>query len=275
MSEFTRFTKENSEKQLSNNEIKEHLLGMLTEFAKFCDKNGLRYYLSGGTLLGAIRHKGFIPWDDDVDLMMPRKDYEKLLYLWQDDRYCLLSCEKNRDYNTPFARIWDTTTKLRWIVLNEKEIGIFMDIFPIDGFPKGDLRTKIHLLHIKILRSLVNVAVREKFLENEKFRSIKLILRKLFRQSGNHYAQRLNVVAKKYKCDSCQYIGVKTTTVHLFQEKTPKEVYEETIYLDFECLKLPAPAGYDIYLKNLYGDYMVLPPEKDRYSEHQFIITYR
>ena len=103
MSEVTRFKKENTEKQLSNSEIKEHLLEMLVEFAEFCDKNGLRYYLSGGTLLGAVRHKGFIPWDDDVDLMMPRKDYENLLYLWHDDRYCLSSCEKNRDYYNKIA----------------------------------------------------------------------------------------------------------------------------------------------------------------------------
>lgn len=233
MSEVTRFKKENTEKQLSNSEIKEHLLEMLVEFAEFCDKNGLRYYLSGGTLLGAVRHKGFIPWDDDVDLMMPRKDYENLLYLWHDDRYCLSSCEKNRDYNTPFARIWDTTTKLRWTVINEKEIGVFMDIFPLDGFPTGDLQTKIHLMRIKMLRSLVNAEVRQKFLKNEKFRLIKLLLRKLFRKSGNHYAQRLNVVAKKYKFESCQYVGVKTTTVHLFREKNPKSIYSETVYLPF------------------------------------------
>ena len=272
MSEVTRFKKENTEKQLSNSEIKEHLLEMLVEFAEFCDKNGLRYYLSGGTLLGAVRHKGFIPWDDDVDLMMPRKDYENLLYLWHDDRYCLSSCEKNRDYNTPFARIWDTTTKLRWTVINEKEIGVFMDIFPLDGFPTGDLQTKIHLMRIKMLRSLVNAEVRQKFLKNEKFRLIKLLLRKLFRKSGNHYAQRLNVVAKKYKFESCQYVGVKTTTVHLFREKNPKSIYSETVYLPFEHLFLPVPVGYNKYRTHLYGDYMQLPPENERHSKHEFVI---
>lgn len=85
---------------------------------------------------------------------------------------------------------------MRWTVINEKEIGVFMDIFPLDGFPTGDLQTKIHLMRIKMLRSLVNAEVRQKFLKNEKFRLIKLLLRKLFRKSGNHYAQRLNVVAK-------------------------------------------------------------------------------
>lgn len=95
----------------------------------------------------------------DADIAKQMKEY-----LWHDDRYCLSSCEKNRDYNTPFARIWDTTTKLRWTVINEKEIGVFMDIFPLDGFPTGDLQTKIHLMRIKMLRSLVNAEVKLRLL---------------------------------------------------------------------------------------------------------------
>ena len=146
-----------------------------------------------------------------------------------------------------------------------------MDIFPLDGFPTGDLQTKIHLMRIKMLRSLVNAEVRQKFLKNEKFRLIKLLLRKLFRKSGNHYAQRLNVVAKKYKFESCQYVGVKTTTVHLFREKNPKSIYSETVYLPFEHLFLPVPVGYNKYLTHLYGDYMQLPPENERHSKHEFV----
>ena len=97
---------ENMGNQLNTKEIQNVCLEIMEEFDRFANEHHLRYYLAGGTLLGAVRHGGFIPWDDDVDLMMPRSDYEQLINLYQDNRYILSCCEKDPSYGTPFARLW-------------------------------------------------------------------------------------------------------------------------------------------------------------------------
>ena len=259
-------------KELNCREIQERCLEILRAFDAYAQKNGLTYYLAGGTLLGAVRHKGFIPWDDDVDLMMPRKDYEKLIHSFQHEQYRVDSCETNSQYATPFARIWDTHTALQWEVVNDFPIGVFIDIFPIDGYPEGDLPFQLHVRRLKLQRAKINSAIRTKLRDDEKYHSIKKILKKVWNKSGNTYAKELNQIAQKYPYDACNYVGDTTTTVHIFKERNPKKLYAKTVYLPFEDMQLPAPVGYDVYLKHLYGDYMQLPPEDKRVTEHMFKI---
>ncbi len=255
-------------------EIQNCSLAMLEFFDTFAKENHLTYYLSGGTLLGAIRHKGFIPWDDDVDLMMPRGDYERLIELFGNERYKISCCEKDEDYITPYARVWDSMTTVKFQSVNNKQIGVFLDIFPIDGFPAGKYRTMLHLLRIKFLNVKLNCSARRAFVENEKYVPIKKILGLFVKKNGNYYARKLSCLAKKYDYASCAYVGVNTSPIHLSREKNSKDGYAETIEVPFEHLMLPAPVGYDVYLKQLYGDYMQLPPEEKRYSIHTFEVEF-
>ena len=257
---------------METKEIQNDCLEVLRAFDLYAKNNNLKYYMAGGTLLGAVRHQGFIPWDDDVDLMMPRKDYEFLIHHFHNDRYEISSCETDGTYHTPFARVWDKQTRIEWKTVCEKEIGVFIDVFPMDGFPDGNIMTYVHLWHLKFYRALVNSSIREKFLPHEKYLWCKRIMKKVFRRSGNYYSQKLNRVAQKYDYDKCSYVGVKTTSLHLFREKNSKEIFQKVIYLPFEDMELPSPVGYDVYLKHLYGNYRVLPPEEQRHSEHEFVI---
>ena len=119
--------------KLTCKEIQSHCVEMLRYFDAYATSQNITYYLSGGTLLGAVRHQGFIPWDDDVDLMLPRKDYERLIHDFDGgERYEIISCETNDEYGTPFARIWDKRTALKWTSSREVPIGVFIDLFPID-----------------------------------------------------------------------------------------------------------------------------------------------
>lgn len=264
-------------KELTITEIQQHSLEMLAFFDAFAKENGLSYYLSGGTLLGAVRHKGFIPWDDDVDLMMPRPDYERMLKLFQNGRYHLSACETESDYHSAQARVWDTQTTMTWDKLHsrEKPLGIFIDIFPIDGFPSNEMLSKLHLLRVKFERAKNSVVVKDAPGDKEKYVFLKKILAAFVRKSGNTYVKNLNALAKRYRYKDCDYVGVKCTVAHLFRERNSKEIFAETIYLPFHDMMLPAPSGYDAYLRHLYGDYMKLPPENQRVSTHNIHFYWR
>ncbi len=276
MNKVKRTTKSDYGEPVSVEECRKIHLKMLGSLADFCEDNNLQYYLSGGTLLGAVRHQGFIPWDDDMDLMMPREDYIQLIQHFSSDRYILSCCEKDPEYYSPNARVWDATTILHWDTIEEKEIGAFIDIFPIDGFPTSRLLTDLHLIRLRVLVAKKNVAKKIVFPKGERYHYSKIVLKHLLRKTGNYYANHINRLAQKYKFSSCDYVGVKTTSPHLFREKNSKDIIRETVMLPFENLILPAPCGYDVYLSHLYGnDYMCLPsPEKQR-SDHEFKIYWR
>ena len=260
---------------LNTKEIQELGIQILEVFHQFCKENQLTYYMAGGTLLGAVRHKGFIPWDDDIDLMMPRPDYEKMIRLFHHDRYRVDSCETNPDYATPFARVWDTQTFLRWDIVKEIPLGVFIDIFPIDGYPEDEKICKMHMNVLKFRKAQINSVIRKGYIEGEKYQGVKKYLKYVWRKSANEYARLMNQTGKKYAFSSCDYVGVTTTTAHIFKERNPKTIFQETVYLPFQHLELPAPSGYDVYLKHLYGNYMQLPPPEQRVSTHDFKIYWR
>ncbi len=259
-------------KTLSKDEIQSCCLDILKQFDSVCRANDLTYWAAGGTLLGAVRHQGFIPWDDDVDLMMPRPDYEKFIRLFSSDELCLSCCYSDDDYKTPFIRLWNPKTRLIWRLSNEREIGVFIDIFPIDGFPNNSFLTALHFLDLKFNRALLNASTRTGFKEGEKFIPIKRFMSLLVAGKANKLAKRQNRVAMRYSFDRCENVGVKATGPHLLRENNPKSLYMKTVYLKFEDMSLPVPGGYIEYLIHLYGDYMQLPPIDQRNINHDFDI---
>ena len=147
-------------KKITPEEIKKIQLDLLIQFAEFCKKNNLYYCLAYGTLLGAIRHKGFIPWDDDIDVIMPRPDYEKFCKLVAEKKIAT-SLQNNSTY--PFVKIIDTRTLVRERFAQKEEVGIWIDVFVLDGNFNNRiinfLHYKIAFVIKKILEIIINIII--------------------------------------------------------------------------------------------------------------------
>lgn len=253
---------------------------LFLQFDKICKENGLRYCLSGGTLLGAVRHKGFIPWDDDMDVMMPRKDYDRLLSLNLDleEKYKLFSCETDAQYFYPFAKLCNMDYRVHFEHhIKERSIGMYIDIFPIEGLPDGKIAGKLYFKRMQLLNIYRNAALRKDFLPGERFRGIKKILMSHARRKGaNYYAKRMNTLGRKYGLGKSGYAGVTMITHYGARERMPYNVFDGTETVIFRDMEVPAPKGWKEYLTRLYGDYMKLPPEDKRETDHgHFVIEKR
>lgn len=255
-------------------EIQKIELDILQEIDNVCRKNKLTYYLAGGTLLGAIRHKGMIPWDNDIDISMPREDYNTLLSIWgsvcKKEYYKVRTFGQN-NYYIPFAKIEDRRTLLKQNNSSDSsEIGLFVDIFPIDAYGSDINIAKKTIAYINNTCGRITRAGAD--YENISLLSnCKQLFWKLF----------YSIVGKKRAYDSAlkplQDFDKKTSkyvasTFGLRREKElmDKTLFESTIEVEFEGHKYFAPIGYDAYLKAMYGDYRVLPSVQDRKVPHEF-----
>lgn len=261
-------------KELSLDEIKKIELEALKEFHAFCVKNKIQYFISHGTLLGAIRYKGFIPWDDDLDVLVPRKDYEKLLMLYQDtERYCLLSYEKNKKYLFPFAKFCDMSTLKEEVNLNNGLThGLAIDVFPLDhwddNLEKAKQESKIQKRNMFRL-GLTKLQKPDSI--NPVKRFIKGIAMAVFKLWGSaYYVEKIIRGANKPEQYGSRYVGGKAWNVYGQRDILPAEVFAEAIELEFEGEKFFAPVGYDAFLTSLYGDYLPEPPVEKRKTHHSF-----
>ena len=254
-------------------EMKAKLLDMLLVFDRFCEENGLRYYLSGGTLLGAIRHHGFIPWDDDIDVNMPRPDTDKLWELTHGKLggYTLLPPNFTTYRHAYHYKLYDTTM----LVKKRRNLApypIFLDIFPIEGLPDTEEGNIEHYKEIAKWKNLAGKIWREPrdFGKNLPKR-IAYYLRSLpaKRYGREELFNRVTGVMRSIPFDSAEYVGVMATKVHTTEERVKKSEFCSAIKVDFEGHKLNGPAGYDAYLRQLFGEnYMELPPVEMRKSHH-------
>ncbi len=257
--------------ELSLLDLQQSCLEMLRVFDAFCRENGITYYISGGTMLGAIRHKGFIPWDDDADIMMPRADYEKLLSLnFRHERFRFYSLKTDPGYARPWARMTDGYTKQLGESLflgDTKEVCI--DIMPIDGLPVSDRATKRHFRRLVLLDELNKCARRDHIPETERIKGVKRLMTKLL---GLKYARKIAMKidknAQKWPYETSPFRGVSVINHYGVKEKLPACAFNENIEVDFEDMKLMLFSGYEYYLKSIYGDYMKLPPEEKRVMVH-------
>ena len=278
-----KYTRKDLGERADAKELKQHLLQMLIVFDAFCKENGLRYYLSGGTLLGAVRHQGFIPWDDDIDVNMPRPDCEKLMELsgGKIGPYTLNPPNYSELYHAYHWKLYDDSlliAKKSGGTIGKKVYAPFIDIFPIEGLPSTEGGNRRHYRRILFWKVMANCLWGKKWFVG------RTKLTKLLHAAGRPFAwllgkrrlfDRVIGVAKSIPFDEADYIGVMMTRVHTTEERVVKAEYLPVTEVQFEGHTFPAPAGWDTYLRQLYGpDYMQLPPVEKRVSNHGLIPFY-
>lgn len=255
-------------------------LEILKYVADFCEKNNIRYSLAYGTLLGAIRHKGFIPWDDDVDIIMPRKDYERFRELYHSDRYVFSDIQLNSKHPTGMAKVYDTNTVFVGRGKEKRSYGLFVDVFTVDNFPSDKIEKEKWLRKIKkliMINRIKNTNFAGAFVSREKlgiFASLRRFLIKIVPLPMNYIRKRIKEIAMMYDGQDTGVVGI-TMSVDNPRDVYPSDLFEEYKDVEFEGMTFKAIRHYDIWLKACYGNYMQLPPEEKRIGKHDIIAYYK
>ncbi len=259
------------------NEMQKRLLEILKWTDAFCRKNNIRYYLVCGTMLGAARHKGFIPWDDDIDIGMPRGDYERFYSLAKKSsagRYVVESImDSAKDFVYPYIKVYDTQTILIENTRYKTKRGLFIDVFPIDGV--GNTEEECKQTYHKIKKSLnlfytKTCAVRK---ERKLYKNAAIIFSRCipdFIVSHEKLVKKIDILCSSHSYEDCKYVGNMLGDWGL-KEVMNKEIYGEPKEYEFEGLKIFGVSDSDKYLTHIYGDYMKLPPLDKQKTHHDFI----
>jgi lipopolysaccharide cholinephosphotransferase len=242
-------------------ELKQIQLNILKDVHDFCIERGLRYSLGGGTLLGAVRHKGYIPWDDDIDIMMPRPDYDIFVKEFNSYKSHLIcgAYENNKKFIYPYAKIYDNRTYWREEYYTES-YGINIDLFSIDGFPNKNNKILFYsfCFLLKILLTALYVKIQKK--SNWKNLIIFFVPLSYIKKINNKFF-------KIYKFDHSVFVGA-VNGRYLEKECYLKKVFSEYMELDFETIHCMSIKDYDCYLCGHYGNYMQLPPIEQQIGHH-------
>ncbi len=262
-------------RRLTDNEIKDFSILILKDIKRVCKELNITFFLDSGTLLGAIRHNGFIPWDDDIDIAMPRPDYEMFIKEYNNHckpNYKLKCIENDKFYAYPYAKVHDVTTKIFEHGRSTFNLGVSVDVFAIDGYPNDEIA---RLEHYKKVTDIFDSYSHEEYLSCQRysynFKSFsenkEIFLAKHFRQREK--AKEVINNAKMIDYGNVNYAGV---NVCIYYRPVIRSVSKECwISIDhvFEDEIFPIPKGYDTILKSYYGaDYMTPPPEEKRLSTH-------
>lgn len=258
--------------------LQQKLLDILKWFHLFCEENNLKYYAIGGTMLGVVRHKGFIPWDDDIDVGMPREDYNKFIELTKNkqfDKYVVESIyDNNKDFFYPMVKIYDTTTTLIENTRYKIKRGLYIDVFPLDGVANTEKETEIFLSNIYrklnfLLARTTGVRKGRKFYKNF-FVILSRLIPNLFVDEIK-LLKKINVICSKNSFYETKYSGC-IMGAYRYKEIMLQQVFGSPRKYKFENLEIYGVEKYNEYLTNLYGNYMQLPPLEKRVSHHDFIL---
>lgn len=261
-----------------DNQTLKHLqsleLMILKDFIKICEENNLTYYMYAGSLLGAVRHNGFIPWDDDLDVVMFRDDFEKFKEIFiasQNDKYELLCNETHRDYFHLLAKLMLKGTKFEesWVNQVDFHIGINMDIFVLDDLSDNNFKRNYQLKKSFFYNKLL---IMSKIKLDDLPFVTKIIthtgyyILNLFRIKPSTLNKRCLNFLKKYKNSNAECVFDISATAEEYPQIFSKDDFKDIEKIQFEDINVNIPSGYDNILKSLYGDYMQLPPKEDRYN---------
>lgn len=247
-----------------------HILKILQAIDKVCQEHHLRYYLWAGTMLGAVRHKGFIPWDDDLDIAMPRPDYDLLMqnaHEWLPNQFEVISFETDKNYPLPFAKIQDANTTL----IERRHMkylgGVYLDVFPLDGMTSNPLIQRIHFAHYFYWKKVQYFLFRDPYRHGHGPSSwIPLLCRKFY--TLDKVQQKMKNLQTKYDYDSSEYVVDHDDGRHGVLKRSILGTPTPTV---FEECRFVGLQHADEYLSNKYGDYMTIPPGPKQ-RQHNFYL---
>lgn len=243
-------------------------------FVKICEENNLRYYLIGGTLIGVIRHNGFIPWDDDIDVGMPRPDYNIFLNVVKEylpDFMETKTKTSDPNYKCYFTRLINNKEKIYWEQGQyTAKIGVWMDIFPIDGLPNSKFQRKIQVLRVYWWKMLYKFTQIDYVTTNKNRSALEWALIKFAKitrigkfLSADRTLDKIDSLLQKYDYDSCDYAW-NYSGGHGLHEIMPKKLWGGKRKGMFEGMSVSIPEYSEEHLTYIFGDYMKLPPEEER-----------
>jgi lipopolysaccharide cholinephosphotransferase len=251
-------------------DIQLQLYDVLCRFDDICKKYSITYYLTGGTAIGAVRHKGFIPWDDDIDVAIPRPDYERFSHYAQlelGEKYFWQTQFTDSEYHLPFGKIRKNNTSSieAYQIPNLKRNGIFIDVFPLDGAPNYFFR----IINLGIPKYINRIIIRKNV--NRKFHKgyledLWMFTARMIPYSVLHWIQSMCI--RLYPYAASKYF-VNLGGAYSYEKETgPMKWLNPPKYLNFETRLFPVMNNYDSYLRHVYGDYLKLPPEDKRTSHY-------
>lgn len=253
-------------------------LELIKIFINICEENNLKYYMIGGTLLGAIRHRGFIPWDDDMDVAMPREDYNRFTEIFNDYSYEsieLVSYKKDKNYKYYTSRLCNTKYKI--VENTENKTNIFIDILPIDGFPKNKFIRNLHILKVLYHRMKISFYHSNTIDMKRKRNLMEKILIKIAKKisfnkiiNQEKEKEKIDRILGKYSFYNSELVGT-IMGAYRQREIVPKKYFGIPTKYKFENIQIKGPEKYDLYLTHIYGEYMKLPKKENRRTHCKYI----
>lgn len=263
-------------KEITLKELRTIQLEMLDVIHKFCIEHKIRYSIEGGTLLGAVRHGGYIPWDDDIDILMPRPDYEKFIAIFNGYSSNLAVQHSKIDdaYRYLFAKVYDNRT----VLIEDAMIsGVFIDVFPFDGQPSSkEQHYEYASRYLHLFSQLEKATKFYKFQKdkNQLVLRLKYLIKKMLYPSRKRTLSELDAFFSAYPFDTSEYIGC---VVGAYPQKVrfERKIFDEYTTIKFENREYCCLKDYHTYLSTLYGDYMKLPPKEKQVTHHNFIAYWK
>lgn len=262
------------EKYLQLEDIKKISLDILKRVAKICDDNGFRYVLAYGTLIGAIRHHGFIPWDDDIDIQMPRPDYDRFLHYMDTHKNELGNLRAFNRTNTKYywygiTRVCNTDYEIHKNNERDCGMGVFIDVYPLDGVgikyeDAVELLRKTGKIHFKLYWASV-LKVKYSFIHPRS--SLRLLLARIL--GSKFFIRKIDRIIAKCDYDSSNYLGLAAWDAS--PQIYNKNFFDDRIKVRFDDTEFYAPKEYDYILRMTYGDYMKLPPKSEQVAHHGYV----
>lgn len=259
---------------LTLEEIQDELLSMLKVAGSWLLEHGIRYSLSDGSLLGAVRHKGFVPWDDDLDIYMPRPDYEKWLALADEFKsatgFDVMSC-RNGTYHYPFSKMTNPAIRAQEVSVEGNYEGyLWIDVFPVDGVPDDDAEYAKLIRWRRLREKMINLTLTKGSRSKSKA-VIKAVVQPLFKHlvDPNRLTLKIDERCKHIPFETANRVGCPVYGITFAGKSVPREGFEKTVMLPFGDTEQPCMSCWDEYLTKSYGDYMQLPPEEKRWHHPQ------